>query len=477
MAEKAYEVNFDGLVGPTHNYAGLSPGNIASESNKESTSNPKAAALQGLEKMKFLSDLGLKQAILPPHPRPYLPKLKELGYSGSDSGILEKVFKDDIALFAQMNSASNMWTANAATISPSPETSDGKVHFTVANLSSNLHRSVEHEVTYRILHRIFADEKFFTVHPGLKPENDYGDEGAANHNRICSSYGGKGIELFVFGRYAFESSIPKSISLEDGFDQKKLIPQKYPARQTYEASKQIAFQHNLDTEFTVFAQQNPAVIDKGVFHNDVISTSNENMFLYHEESFIDTPGTISELEGKYQLLLNDSRDQIKDRFHAVKVPSAEVNVGDAVKSYLFNSQLVSLADNHMALIAPKECEETASVKNFIDRTIEDDNPLKEAHYLDLRQSMRNGGGPACLRLRVVLTEEELKASNPGVYLTDELYKKLKSWIEKYYRDELKLADLRDPELVDNNFRALDELSQILGLGNIYFFQEEFTKIS
>ena len=26
----AYEVNFDGLVGPTHNYAGLSYGNVAS---------------------------------------------------------------------------------------------------------------------------------------------------------------------------------------------------------------------------------------------------------------------------------------------------------------------------------------------------------------------------------------------------------------------------------------------------------------
>ena len=51
----AREFNFDGLVGPSHNYAGLSFGNVASFSNVKSASNPKQAALQGLAKMRALA--------------------------------------------------------------------------------------------------------------------------------------------------------------------------------------------------------------------------------------------------------------------------------------------------------------------------------------------------------------------------------------------------------------------------------------
>lgn len=47
---KVYELNMDGLVGPTHNYAGLAPGNIASLNYASVASNPQAAALQGLKK-------------------------------------------------------------------------------------------------------------------------------------------------------------------------------------------------------------------------------------------------------------------------------------------------------------------------------------------------------------------------------------------------------------------------------------------
>src|ERR1044072_3846641 len=113
-----HQVNFDGIVGPTHNYAGLSYGNVASMTNKSSVSHPRQAALEGLAKMKFLHDLGLKQAVLPPPERPHRPTLRARGYEGDDAATLAKVAKEDPQLLAKVSSASAMWAANAATVSP-----------------------------------------------------------------------------------------------------------------------------------------------------------------------------------------------------------------------------------------------------------------------------------------------------------------------------------------------------------------------
>ena len=135
---EAYEVDFEGLVGPTHNYSGLSYGNVASMQNQASTSNPKKAALQGLEKMQYLSSIGIKQAILPPHERPHLPTLRALGYDGSDGYIVEMAYKEDPDLLYNCSSASAMWTANAATFSPSIDCVDKRAHFTAANLVSKI---------------------------------------------------------------------------------------------------------------------------------------------------------------------------------------------------------------------------------------------------------------------------------------------------------------------------------------------------
>jgi len=117
---KSPELNLDGIVGPTHNYAGLSWGNLASQKHKLSVSNPRQAALEGLAKMKFLADMGIPQAVLPPHQRPHLPTLRSLGYSGSDAEILAKAHQDNPVLLSACCSASAMWSANAATVSPAP---------------------------------------------------------------------------------------------------------------------------------------------------------------------------------------------------------------------------------------------------------------------------------------------------------------------------------------------------------------------
>jgi succinylarginine dihydrolase len=92
-----------------------------------------------------------------------------------------------------------------------------------------------------------------------------------------------------------------------------------------------------------------------------------------------------------------------------------------------------------------------------------DSPIHQAHFIDLRQSMNNGGGPACLRLRVVLTDQQRARLHPGIVLTDALYDQLVGWVHRHYRDELCPDDLRDPSLVDESHRAAAALSKIMQL--------------
>ena len=148
---KFFEYNCDGLIGPNHNYCGLSYGNVASSANKNAVSNPKEAAKQGLLKMKDLTELGLKQMVLPPHERPSIGALRQLGFSGSDADILTAAAKTSPELLANVSSASAMWTANAATICPSADAKDGKIHITTANLNDKYHRSIEIDETTAIL--------------------------------------------------------------------------------------------------------------------------------------------------------------------------------------------------------------------------------------------------------------------------------------------------------------------------------------
>ena len=448
----AYEVNFDGIVGPTHNYSGLSYGNIASMNNEQAISNPQEAALQGLYKMKELMKMGLKQGVLPPHERPYMPTLKALGFTGSDADILKTVHQENPKLLLACSSAACMWTANAGTTSPSLDSADHRLHFTPANLTSKFHRSIEPATTSKIFQEIFKDPKYFEHHPPLFAGNYFSDEGAANHTRLCNHYGSSGIQLFVYGRHAFKEN--------------SNAPKKFPARQTYEASEAIQRLHKLDKKRILFAQQNPEAIDAGAFHNDVISVGNQNVFFYHELAFVDTPSIIQQLKQSFKT--HCGADLI-----CIEVKNKEVSLNDAVSTYLFNSQLVTLPDNTMALIAPTECKSNKAVNDLLEKILKDkSNPIQKVHFFDLKQSMRNGGGPACLRFRVVMTTAELNAMNQHVLLNDQLYDTLCSWVKKHYRTHLQPNDLTDPKLLQENRSALDELTQILHLGPIYSFNKE-----
>ncbi|PTB18519.1 N-succinylarginine dihydrolase [Trinickia symbiotica] len=444
---QAREANFDGLVGPTHNYAGLSFGNVASQTNEKTVANPLAAAKQGLRKMKRLADLGFLQGVLPPQERPSLRLLRELGFSGSDARVIERAAKDAPELLAAASSASAMWTANAATVSPSADTEDGRVHFTPANLTSKLHRAIEHEATRRTLAAIFADERHFAVHEALPGTPALGDEGAANHTRFCSQYGERGVEFFVYGRSEYRRG-PE--------------PRRYPARQTFEASRAVAQRHRLREDATVYAQQNPEVIDEGVFHNDVIAVGNRETLFCHERAFVDQAGVYDRLRAQLS--------RLDATFNFIEVPDARVTVSDAVSSYLFNSQLVTRPDGRDVLVVPQECRENPRVSAYLDDLVAGGGPIGEVLVFELRESMKNGGGPACLRLRVVLDEAERAAVKPGVWIDDALFVRLDGWIGKHYRDRLAPEDLADPALIVESRTALDELTQILGVGSLYDFQ-------
>ena len=441
---KTQEFNFDGIVGPTHNYAGLSYGNVASSTHQSKTSHPRAAALQGLSKMKFVRDLGIGQCVLPPLPRPNIKLLRDFGFAGSsDIEIIQSAHRQFPTVLAACYSASNMWTANASTVSPGMDCMDGRLHLTPANLSSKLHRSIEAAETTSNLRSIFSDPKHFVVHDPLPTAAAMSDEGAANHLRLCPEHGTEGLEIFVWGRSEFAKNVASS-------------PRKFPARQTLESFQAIALRHGLSESSAVFLQQHPDAIDGGVFHNDVISVANENVVLAHELAFADREKTVSMLKQKYV-------ERFGDPLQYVEFSTNELSLEETVRSYLFNSQLVTRPDGGMTLICPLETSEIESAKRCTDRLLSESNRVDSIEFLDLRQSMNNGGGPACLRLRIVLTAEQQSAMHSGIVLTDELYEKLVAHVEAHYRADLHPNDLLDPKLLDEARTAHEAMTHLLGL--------------
>jgi succinylarginine dihydrolase len=349
------EINFDGIVGPTHNYAGLSLGNLAATAHAGDVSYPRAAALQGVEKMRANLALGVAQGFFVPPPRPDEPWLEALA---ADAAI-------DPVLIAGAWSASAMWTANAATVSPAPDTADRRCHLTVANLVTMPHRAHEWPDTLKQLRLAFADEAHFAVH-GPVP-SCFGDEGAANHMRLTRGHGEPGLELFVYGRAGGP----------------------FPARQHPEASRIVARRHGLDPARVLFFEQSSAAIAAGAFHNDVVAVANERVLLAHEQAFADPAGAYAAIREKFP------------EVEIVTVPQAAVSLAQAVRSYLFNGQLVTLPSGEMALVVPTDAWDSAPVRQWLEGMLESNGPIRRIVPVDVRQSMANGGGPACLRLRVI----------------------------------------------------------------------------
>jgi len=411
------EINFDGIVGPSHNYAGLSLGNLASTRHAGQVSQPRAAALQGIEKMRANVSLGLAQGIFLPQPRPDRAWLAELGTT---------IEQADAALAANAMSASAMWAANAATVSPAPDTADGTCHLTVANLKTMPHRSHEWPATLAQLRLAFRGEQF-AVHDPVPPA--FGDEGAANHMRLSAAHAERGVEVFVFG-------------VSGGA---------FPARQHLEASKEIARPHRLDPERVIFAQQSEEAIAAGAFHNDVVAVANERVLFAHEQAFADKGALIGALSATVE------------GFEYVEVASGEVPLEDAIRSYLFNAQLVTTPDGKPTLIIPMEARETPSVWSWIERHIAGNGPIRKVEVVDVRQSMANGGGPACLRLRVVADPATVDAR----FIANEAkLDAMADIVRRHWPEQIHHDDLQSPALIADVETARGTLLESLDLGEL-----------
>ena len=412
------EINFDGIVGPSHNYAGLSLGNLASTSNAGQVSQPRAAALEGIAKMRANVDLGLTQGIFLPHPRPNHAWLAELGTT---------IEQSEPALAANAMSAAAMWAANAATVSPAPDTADQRCHLTVANLRTMPHRSHEWPATLAQLRIAFGDDRQFIVHPPIPPA--FGDEGAANHMCLAAAYGEPGVEIFVYG-------------VSGGA---------FPARQNLQASKAIARLHRLDPARTLFAEQSEQAIAAGAFHNDVVAVANGPLLFAHENAFADRDRLVAECE------------RLVPGFELVEVPDSAVPLADAISSYLFNAQIVTPSTGETTLIVPSEAQETASVWNWLQRHLAGNGPIRRVEVVDVRQSMANGGGPACLRLRVVAHPATV---DPRFLVGESKLDLIAEIVERHWPAEIHNDNLQEPALIRDIETARRALLDALDLSEL-----------
>lgn len=398
------EIIFGGIVGPSHNYAALSPGNRASTANAGQVSRPRTAARQGIAAMRTATVSGACHGVLLPHDRPATAWLRQMGYTGDADVVAAAAWRDDRLLLARAMSASPMWTANAATVSPAPDTADGVCHLTVANLMAMPHRSHEAAPTLAQLRLAFVHPAF-AVHP---PVPTFGDEGAANHLRVAARHGEPGVEVFVFG--------------VDGGG--------FPARQSRAASEAVARGHGLDPARTLFVEQATTAIAAGAFHNDVVAVANEDVVFYHEHAFADPARFAADLT------------RLAPYATLIEVPAAAVGLADAIQAYLFNAQLVTQADG-MALILPAEAQQNERVAVYLDTLVAGNGPIRALRFVDVRESMKNGGGPACLRLRVVADPATV---DPRFLVDAARLDRIEAVVRAHWPEEIAPDDLGRPAL-------------------------------
>jgi succinylarginine dihydrolase len=443
MTPPGLELQLDGLVGPTHHFGGLSFGNRASMRHAGWQSRPRQAARQGLAKMRQVLALGVPQAVLPPLPRPEVGLLRQVGFRGSDAAVLTQAAASAPYLLRLAMSSAFMWTANVATVIPSRDSVDGRCHVVVANLVATPHRALEGVARVAMLRQLFRDPARVVVHDPLPPNPVLSDEGAANHCRLGASPADRGWHLFVYGR------APDTPQRD--------LPRAFPARQTSEASLAVARLGQLHLDRGVFVRQHPRAIDAGAFHNDVVMVGEGARRLLHEYCLVEQATVVRTLQRDFPAL------------RVAQVAQRDLSLRQAVTSYLFNSQLLQTSQGYV-LLAPIQSSSGAAAR-VMQRWLEE-GFLAQVLFQDLDQSMAGGGGPACLRLRLPLTQDELATLAPGVRLDAARLQRLEAWVDQYYRETLTSADLADPALLRETQEALDALTQLLELGALYPFQRE-----
>jgi succinylarginine dihydrolase len=426
------EINVDAVVGPTHHYGGLGVGNLASHQHAGLSSHPRAAALEGLRKAALVASWGVPQYLLLPPVRPRLDWLKQLGWDVGSASDLQPAWHTAPEAFSAAFSSAFMWAANAATVSAACDSGDRRLHITPANLISSWHRSAEADERRGDLARLFENLPHCTVHPPLPAIVPLRDEGAANHMRLSDASLKMGLNVFVYGDAGDNSLTPNL----------HFLP-----RQTRASCEAIARRHRLDPERTFYLQQHPAAISAGAFHNDVVATSHEHLLIHHQLAFVEAEAELTRLERTFQQCTGQ-------RLQRIEIPAAELPLEEAIRSYFFNSQILTprlksgiTSTPRMVLICPRQCQESAATQRWVESLVNAaDNPIEEVHYVTLEQSMAGGGGPACLRLRVPLPEADLECLPSALRLDSRLHDQLEQLIEQWYPETLRLGDLCEQPL-------------------------------
>ncbi len=422
------EINIDGMIGPTHHFGGLGIGNIASMTSHNSVANPRAAALEGLAKMELVASMGIDQFYLPPPDRPNWLWLESLGFVGTRSDALRRCLDEAPSVLSAAYSSAFMWTANAATVAPSSDSQDGLLHFVPANLCSNLHRGQEAMERRDQLRSMFSRCEIACVHEPLPSTMALRDEGAANHMRLCGADGRRAIHVFVHGPCESHET-------------------RFTPRQSELAARRVASCLRLNENDCVFAQQTVRAINAGVFHNDVIAMSNRNMMIYHEFAFENSESIVDTIHRKFL-------ERVGEPLDAICVQESELPLEEAVQSYLFNSQLLSVDSNEMELLCPMQCMNSQTVMSLVQTWVADAlNPIRSIRCLPLDQSMKNGGGPACLRLRAMLTAAELTKLDDRYRVTAARIEKLRREVIARYPQTLILNDLVRADFAEHSAAA------------------------
>ncbi len=432
------ELQLDGIIGPTHHFGGLGVGNVASLQSRWRPSHPRSAALEGCSKMDRVAALGVPQFFLPPLARPDWSFLARVGFAGGRSEVLKRCGAEYPQLLSAAYSSSFMWTANAATTAPASDTTDGKARAVIANLCSSLHRGMEADGRHAQLAAILYGRAGIEVESGLPSVNPLRDEGAANHMRLCgpSRHSQKaGLHVFVHE--------PVVIS-------EQTVAPKYASRQGSLASRVVASRLRLPESHCVFLEQTQAAIDFGVFHNDVIATSHRNVLIYHRDAFVDSDRAVEEICSRFRHLIGEE-------LIALEVSRRALPLEEAVRTYLFNSQIVTRSDEAMQMVCPEQCRDSDATQQLIHGWIGDPSiPIAGVDYVPLSESMANGGGPACLRLRWTDSDGRLASAMQRYRWSEENSERVRAWITKGYAECLTFDDFTRIEFAEHATNAIEQ---------------------
>ncbi|MFN7840644.1 MAG: N-succinylarginine dihydrolase [Pirellula sp.] len=447
MIREYVEVNIDGMIGPSHHFGGLGVENKASELNSSKTSSPRNAAMQGLEKMELLASYGIPQFYLPPPARPAWKWLESLGFNGERGGILRDCYQEQPKLLSAAYSSAFMWTANAASVSCGSDTRSGRSKIKLANLNANLHRSIEESERLPQLAKMFEAVERVDVLRGLCSSRPLSDEGAANQMRFCTWKGILGVYAFVYGGEISGSEVAET-------NRKKTARTKRrQPRQTRVASAMVARSLDLEPDDCFFFQQTSDAIDAGVFHNDVIATSHENLLLYHELAFHDSEEAVARIRKRFL-------EKTGQTLEVSVVVSSDLRLDHAVDTYLFNSQICTDSEGGWRMFLPDNCKQSESVQRTLDRLRSQHPRLRSIDYCPLAESMRNGGGPACLRLRISLTPNQIDKISGSMRISSSTLSQLRKLVETEYPEKVEPSDFANPDFAEHCERISMQIAQL-----------------